>query len=75
MKAEDLNVKKAVLLISIVSALALFILSMKVGNGVSVSLVFSLVAAIPTAWVIGLLISAIYELLKLFKPILDWLYR
>jgi hypothetical protein len=75
MKMENLNVKKAILLIAAFSALIFFIIGVKIGNGVLLSLIFSLTIAIPFAWVLGLVLAVIYEILKLCRPILDWLFR
>ena len=75
MKLENLNVKKATLLLAIVSALVFFIIGVQIGNGVLLSLIFSLTFSIPFAWALGLVLALIYEGLKLCRPILDWLFR
>jgi hypothetical protein len=73
MRAENFSVKKAALLFVALTALVLFMLSMRNDNGVFLSLVFSLFASIPIAWVAGLILWGIYEIL--IKPILNWLFK
>lgn len=73
MKAEDLNEKKLYLLLTFLTVSALFGISMKIGNGFVLSLVSSLLCAIPLMWILGLILSGIYEILV--KPILKWLSR
>lgn len=75
MKVENLNVKKAVFLLAVLSALAFFIVGVKIGNGVLLSFIFAVVFSIPFAWVLGLVLAVIYETLKLCRPLLDWLFR
>jgi hypothetical protein len=73
MKKEDLNEKKTVISLGIVSTLILFIVSMKNGNGLFASIVFSLLAVVPIMWVVGLTLWGIYEILV--KPIRNWFFR
>lgn len=73
MEEGNFNVKKATLLFVALTALVLFILSMRNENGVLFSLIYSLLASIPIAWVAGLILWGIYEILV--KPILNWLSR
>jgi hypothetical protein len=73
MKAENVNVKKVTLLFVALTALVLFILSMRNGNGIPLSILASVIATIPIAWVAGLILWGIYEIL--IKPILGWLFR
>jgi hypothetical protein len=75
MNAKKLNMGKAVWLLVILAALVLFTISMKNGNGLILSLVVSILASLPAAWVVGAVLTAIYEILKLLKPAVDWFFK
>lgn len=79
MKVEKLNIRKFLFVLSTVSAVFLFLASLRTDNGVLISLVFSLIFAVPVGWAVGMLMAVIYEGFKLIKPTLagfiGWLFK
>ena len=75
MRVENLNAKKVLAALSFLSALTFFFLGLRMGNGFILSLLFSLVMAVPIGWLLGMAIAVIYELVKLCKPLLDWFFK
>lgn len=75
MNAKKLNTDKAVWLLVILAALILFTISMKNGSGLIISLGVSILASLPAAWVVGAVLTAIYEILKFLKPVVGWFFK
>jgi hypothetical protein len=78
-KIENLNVKKFVLVLSIpLTIFYIFLLNPSLPDHpfyLVVSLLSSPVAAIFTAWCIGMAMAIIYEVLKLCRPFFEWLFK
>lgn len=75
MNVDNLNFKKATFSLVGLVALVLFIISVQIGNGIFLSLIVSLVAALPITWLLIGALAAIYEVLKLFKPLVNWFFK
>ena len=75
MRVENLNAKKFLGALSLLSALIFFFAGMSTGNGFILSLLFSLVMAVPIGWLLGMTFAIIYEVAKLCKPLLDWFFK
>lgn len=79
MNVDRLNIKKFFFVLSTMSFVFLFLASLRTNNGVFISLVFSLIFAVPVGWALGMFIVVIYEGFKLIKPtfagFIGWLFK
>jgi hypothetical protein len=78
-KIENLNVKKFVLVLSVPLTIFYFIvLKSSLPDHpfyLVVNLLSSPLAAIFTAWCIGMALAIIYEVLRLCRPFFEWLFK
>ena len=78
-KMENLNVGKFVLVLSIpLTFLYFFLFKPSMPDHpfyLAVILLASPMAAVFTAWCIGIVLGLIYEILKLCRPFFEWLFK
>lgn len=72
MDTQKLNVTKLFWTLTAVTALGLFIASLRAGNGFLLAFFGSLVLAIPTGFIVGVCLTFILAGISLIKPFLKW---
>jgi hypothetical protein len=76
---ENLNVRKFVLVLSIPLTVFYFIVINRDAPDsifyLLVNLLASPLAAVLSAWLVGMVIAIIYEVLKLCRPLFEWLFK
>jgi hypothetical protein len=79
LKMENLNVGKFVLVLSIPLTVFYFIVINRDAPDhifyLFVNLLASPLAAVLSAWLVGMAIAIIYEVLKLCRPFFEWLFK
>jgi hypothetical protein len=72
MDTQRLNVTKLFWVLTGVTALGLFIASLRVGNSFLLAFFGSLVLAIPVGFIVGVCLTFILAGISLIKPFLKW---
>lgn len=79
LKMENLNVKKFVLLLTLPLTIVYFILLQNRMSKNDFNLILSLLSSplmgVITAWLFAFVLGVIYEVLKLCRPLLNWLFK
>jgi hypothetical protein len=72
MDTQKLNVTKLFWTLTAVTALGLFIASLRAGNGFLLAFFGSLALAIPTGFIVGACLGLIAGAIGLIRPFLKW---